>query len=97
MSIRFIWDDEKAEINRQKHGVSFVEAAEIFADPRSVSYADDLHSAVEERLITMGLSKKLRVLLVVHTEVVGVDADVIIRIISARRATPLERATYEKA
>ena len=26
------WDDNKAEINRKKHGVSFEKAAEIFLD-----------------------------------------------------------------
>jgi len=31
--IEFKWDEEKAEANVRKHGVTFEEAAEIFFDP----------------------------------------------------------------
>ena len=31
--IEFEWDDDKAQSNLQKHGVSFAEAAEVFFDP----------------------------------------------------------------
>ena len=36
----FEWDDEKARSNLEKHGVSFAEAATVFADPAAV-YLDD--------------------------------------------------------
>ncbi|AFZ30912.1 BrnT family toxin [Gloeocapsopsis crepidinum LEGE 06123] len=31
--LRFEWDNQKAQINFKKHGVSFDEAATIFYDP----------------------------------------------------------------
>ena len=96
MNIEFVWDDEKAASNLRKHDVSFGEATEVFFDPRAVSYSDEFHSVEEERSITIGLCRKLRILLVVHTEIDGVDGDVTIRIISARKATPMECTTYEK-
>ena len=32
-SVRFTWDSKKAASNLRKHGVSFEEAATVFADP----------------------------------------------------------------
>ena len=95
MSIEFVWDIRKAASNLRKHGVGFDEAKEIFFDPHSVSFPDDLHSASEDRLVTIGTSTKLRVLLVVHTETHHFAGGATIRIISARRATRRERAFYE--
>lgn len=96
MNIEFLWDEEKAASNFQKHGISFGEATEVFFDPRAVSYPDEFHSVDEERSITIALCRKLRILLVVHTDIDGIDGDVTIRIISARKATPKESTTYEK-
>ena len=31
--VLFEWDENKAKINIQKHGVTFEEAAEVFFDP----------------------------------------------------------------
>lgn len=86
----FEWDDEKAAINLRKHGVDFEEAKTVFEDPFALTIADDPHSHDEERWIILGFSLLARVLLVVHTERIER-----IRIISARQATPLERAQYE--
>jgi Ribonuclease toxin, BrnT, of type II toxin-antitoxin system len=36
----FEWDDEKAQSNLDKHGVSFAEAATVFADPAAVYLHD---------------------------------------------------------
>jgi uncharacterized DUF497 family protein len=86
----FEWDDDKAEINLRKHGVDFEEAKTIFEDPFAISIRDELHSDDEDRWIVLGLSLLAKVLLVVHTE-----RGARIRIISARQATPFERAQYE--
>jgi uncharacterized protein len=88
---RFDWNPEKAEANFRKHGVSFREAASVFADPQSVSFPDDLHSANEERWIIIGHSSQLRILLAVY-----VERSEVIRIISARKATRSERRQYEE-
>ena len=86
----FDWDPEKAAGNFVKHGVTFNEAATVFGDTLGWTYPDSLHSDFEQRWITIGMSDRHRVLLVVHF---GQDED--IRIISAREATRKERGFYE--
>ena len=91
MADLFDWDDNKAQSNWLKHHVSFEEATTVFLDPLSITIDDPAHSVEEDRLITMGFGYFGRLLVVVHT-----DEDGIIRIISARTATPRERRDYEK-
>ena len=88
--LEFQWDNRKANDNLKKHSISFEEARTVFSDFLSLTIPDQIHSEVEERLITIGYSEKQRILVVVHTEI---DND--IRIISARKATSNERKTYE--
>jgi uncharacterized DUF497 family protein len=88
--VRFEWDDAKAAANLRKHGVSFDEAADVFADPSLVENEDASHSYGEARFAVIGYSAS-RLLLVVFTERNG-DA---LRIISARLPTPSERRLYE--
>lgn len=40
MSLRFIWDEEKAATNRDKHRVSFQEAQTVFYDPLAETNPD---------------------------------------------------------
>jgi len=87
----FDWDDRKARSNWAKHGVSFEEATTVFADPLAMTLDDPDHSIVEDRFITFGLSDFGRLLVVSHT-----DVEDVIRIISARTATPHERRAYER-
>jgi uncharacterized DUF497 family protein len=89
--LRFEWDGEKSESNRKKHGVWFEQAQTVFEDPRSLLFFDEVHSENEERFVMMGLSERLNVLVVVFCE-----RDNGIRIISARKATIMERRAYEK-
>ena len=85
------FDPEKAESNRRKHGVGFEEAATAFADPLSLSIPDPEHSDEENRWILLGLSRRGRLIVVVHT-----DHGDRIRVISARPATRAERRRYEQ-
>ena len=87
---QFEWDEQKAAVNLKKHGVSFAEAATIFEDPYVWIEVDAVHSEDEQRLHATGFSALSRVLLVVYTE-----RRELIRLISARRATPEERRKYE--
>jgi uncharacterized DUF497 family protein len=82
----FDWDPEKAAINRRKHRVSFEEAATVFYDPDAVFLPDP------ENEVILGYTLSSRLLYTVFVEIEG---DVI-RIISARLATPLERKQYEE-
>ena len=84
------WDDAKATSNWDKHQVTFEEAASALDDPLAVTYDDPVHSADEERFVSIGLSRLNRLLLVCHTDRGGR-----VRIISARLVTRGERREYE--
>lgn len=96
MEFVFEWDVSKAQSNFRKHGISFEEAKTVFADPFLLTYPDDFHSETEDRLISIGHSGRQRILLVVHTER-DQDNELLIRIISSRKATAAERETYEES
>ena len=83
----FEWDSAKAESNLAKHGISFAEAATVFADPSAI-YLED--GSEMDRMVVIGTSLRERVLFVVHVERGQRE-----RIISARRATASERKIYE--
>lgn len=87
--LNFEWDDGKAARNVRMHGVTFEEAETSFADRLAVEASDDRHSAGEQRWVLIGLSVKLRLLTVIYTE--RYEA---IRIISARKSTRTEEASY---
>ena len=89
--VRFIWNDRKGRTNQKKHGVSFEEAQTVFFDDHAVEFFDKTHSGKEDRFLMLGMSFRLRVLLVCHC--VRESGDVI-RIISARKATKKERVHY---
>jgi uncharacterized protein len=87
----FEWDEEKAESNLEKHGVSFAEAATAFNDSLSLTIPDPDHSDDENRFILTGVTFSGRLVVVCH-----VERGATIRLISARLATRRERRTYEE-
>ena len=89
-AIRFAWDKVKAAENLRKHGVSFEEASTVFADENARLKHDPDHSQEEDRFILLGLSAKLRMLVVCHVY----RKEQIIRLISARKAARSERKQY---
>ena len=91
----FAWDENKNQVNRRKHGVSFEAAVRTFEDPTAVSYVEQVVEG-EERWHTIGLAGGIVLLLVVHT-VEEEHGEEKIRIISARKASPRERGLYEAA
>ena len=90
----FEWDPAKAASNLRKHHVSFGDAATVFADNLLLSASDDEHGGFEQRWVSLGRSSNGQLMVVVHTHVERNDATVV-RIISARPATPRERRRYE--
>jgi uncharacterized DUF497 family protein len=84
----FEWDTEKAAANVAKHGVTFEEAVTVFLD---LDYLLIRDTVAPDRFVAIGLSRRARVLFVVHCE-----RGEKLRIISARRATRRERETYER-
>ena len=91
MRLNFEWNEQKATINKNKHGVSFEEANTVFGDPLSLTIDDPLHSRSEQRFIIIGRSIRQRTVVVVYVERRNK-----IRIISARLATSREKKTYEE-
>lgn len=83
----FEWDDNKAKLNKIKHGVSFQVAAKIFSDENRIEIFDAEHSQDEDRWQVIG--KVDDVLFVVYTERKNVT-----RLISARKANHYERCEY---
>ncbi len=62
MMMEFEWDEEKAEANLSKHGVSFDEARTVFDDPLYLDFYDPDHSEAEDRFIIVGQSQQRRLL-----------------------------------
>jgi uncharacterized DUF497 family protein len=91
--MKFTWDQEKADDNQRKHGVAFEEAQTVFMDCNALRIYDPDHSDDEDRFVMLGLSSVLRLLVVCHCYR---ESDEQIRIISARKATKTESATYER-
>jgi uncharacterized protein len=89
--MRFEWNLKKAETNLKKHGVSFVEATEVFYDSNALEGYDEIHSSKEVRFFIIGLSTR-RLLYVVYAERAG-D---LVRILSARKANKRESEFYER-
>lgn len=90
MAMKIIWDSKKAAANPKNHdGVTFVEAQHVLFDPFALS-REDSDSEAEQRFITLGMSGKGRILMVVYTY-----RDEVIRIISAWKANEPQRRRYE--
>jgi uncharacterized DUF497 family protein len=90
-NIEFAWDRRKARSNLAKHGVSFEEAQTVFLDESARLIDDPDHSDEEERFLLLGYSFQAQCLLVSHCYR---ETDSVIRLISARRATPSEEEVY---
>ncbi|MDO8262618.1 MAG: BrnT family toxin [Gallionella sp.] len=96
MLFDFDWDANKARSNFQKHGVSFQLATTVFRDSLAITIFDDEHSEDEDRWVTLGLAENGHMLVVIHTSEEVNEAELRIRIISARRAEREEIRDYEQ-
>ena len=92
-NIQFHWDKSKNIENITKHKISFEEAKSVFFDENARLIPDPEHSVNEERFIILGISNKLKLLIVVHAYKRN---DEVIRIISARKATKSESKYYHE-
>jgi uncharacterized DUF497 family protein len=92
----FAWDSRKAARNLEKHGVSFEEAATVFADPDALEWEDLEHSARENRFKRLGISIEGRILILVYSYRSLKSDKETIRIITARRASPKECEAYAR-
>ena len=91
MSLQFEWNEGKAKLNIEKHGIDFETATIVFNDPLALIFNDVWHSVDEAREIIIGHDRNYRLLLVCF-----IERNDRIRIISARLATKKERQDYEQ-
>jgi uncharacterized DUF497 family protein len=90
--MEFEWDDEKAEANAKKHGVSFSDAAKAFDDEMAIPYADPEHSSIgEARYALLGMCPAGLVFISFTIR------DNKYRIISARKASRTMYRTYAES
>jgi uncharacterized protein len=92
--LTFAWDSDKSELNKRKHGISFEEAESVFYDEKAIEFYDPEHSDDEDRFLMLGMSFKLRILVVCYCLR---DKGSVIRIISARKATRKEGKAYRRS
>ena len=90
--LRFEWDARKSAANLRKHGVSFEEARSVFLDENALLRPDESHSDEEDRFLLLGLSGRLRALVVCHCYR---QENEVIRLISARKANADEQRQYD--
>jgi hypothetical protein len=98
--IRFEWDETKNLSNQRKHGVNFRQASQVFQDPTRVLLMDRVVDG-EERWHALGFASEasggILLLLVAHTIREDLESGTfveVVRIISARKASPKERRDY---
>jgi len=90
--VRFEWDPKKDRANWEKHGLSFHEVKELFANGSDfLEIYDEEHSDEEDRFIAIGLIR-VGVVAVVYTE----PQDDVVRIVSARNATKREVVLFRR-
>jgi hypothetical protein len=90
-TLSFERDERKAGANLKKHGVSFEEARTAFYDENAIQFFDPDHSDDEERFILLGMSIRLRAVIVCHC---FRENETMVRIISARKADGDEEREY---
>ncbi len=86
--MKYEWDREKAENNRQKHGIDFADAVTALEDDAGLTLEDQYSD--EERFVTVEMDALGRVLVVIYAR-----RGERIRVISARRATRSERKQHQ--
>jgi len=90
MSVSVQWDPKKNTSNQKKHGISFEEAYTVFFDEKGIEFFDESNSNKEDRFLLLGISHKLRLLLVCYCS----REEDSVRLISARKATTIESKEY---
>ena len=93
--MKVTWKPAKSSTNQKKHGLSFEAAKLVFDDPLHLTRQDRIENG-EMRWQTMGRVDGVVLLLVAHTVADDKTGETHIHIISARRATKLERKRYEQ-
>ncbi|MBO4885488.1 MAG: BrnT family toxin [Clostridia bacterium] len=87
-SVTFEWDEQKDRLNFIKHGIHFKTVAKVFLDPNKLIREDEEHPE-ELRYDILGMVGKVLFVVCAFKD------ENVVRLISARLATAIERARYE--
>jgi uncharacterized DUF497 family protein len=90
--MRFEWDETKDALNQRQHGVEFSLAAQAVLDPNRLEWFDLDHSDQEDRWTIIGMAGSVAVIL--RVTISEREDGEIIRLISARKASPAQRRLY---
>ena len=85
------WDSRKADANFAKHGVAFADVEVVLTDPLALT-TEDPDAEGERRFLTIGADAFGRIPAVIYTY----RTEAQVRLISARRATRIERKYYAR-
>jgi uncharacterized DUF497 family protein len=88
----YTWTPEKNQINKRKHGIYLSEVVDVFDDPHLLEWYDAVHSADEDRYITIGRLYGRVIFWVVTTD----KANDEVCLIMARKATSKEQEAYNE-
>ena len=90
---RIVWEEDKNEDNKRKHGIGFETARFVFADPHRLWRFDrsESNTSGEDRWQTLGMAEGI--VFVVYTERETEETNET-RIITARLADKSERRSY---
>jgi uncharacterized protein len=91
-TVELDWDRGKRQANLAKHGLDFADAAELFAGP-VIETEHNRRDHPERRVIAIGVIAG-QMTTCAYTDRVGADGRPLRRIISLRRASREERASY---
>lgn len=95
-TVRFTWDEDKAESVSEEHGVEFARIIDIFSDPYAVEYINEAHSTEDEtRYAITGIAARYGLVHLVFTELES-DGEMELHFITARRAEPWMVNEYEE-
>ncbi|MBX9867121.1 MAG: BrnT family toxin [Burkholderiales bacterium] len=86
--MKFEWDINKNKSNTEKHGITFEDASKVFDDETSLIEFSRLVGD-EERIQIIGKILDIVIIIVAYTE-----RNESTRIISARKASKIERGKY---
>jgi uncharacterized DUF497 family protein len=90
----FDWDSGNERKNSDSHGVSQIEAEQVFFNQPLIVTLDEKHSDRERRIRALGVTNKGRFLTLIFTTRASGE---LIRVISARDMHRKERKDYEQA
>lgn len=90
--MRFEWDETKDSLNQRHHGVEFSLAAQAVLDPHRLEWFDLDHSDQEDRWTIIGMAGSVAVIL--RVTISEREDGEVIRLISARKASPEQRRLY---